>query len=45
MYRFRPTSFPMKAHHIDEYPAETSQAAAVMLMIMNNLDPAVAQVF
>jgi len=43
MYRFRPTSFPMKAHHIDEYPAETPQAAAVMLMIMNNLDPAVAQ--
>lgn len=43
MYRFHPSSFPMRAHPIDEYPAKTKQAAAVMLMIMNNLDPAVAQ--
>ena len=44
MYRFRPTQFSMRAHPIDEYPAQTQQGAAVMLMIMNNLDPAVAQV-
>ncbi|KAH6928453.1 hypothetical protein HPB50_016600 [Hyalomma asiaticum] len=38
MYRFKP-SIAMKAYPIDEYPAKTKQAAAVMLMIMNNLDP------
>jgi len=43
MYRFRPSQFSMRAHPIDEYPAQTQQGAAVMLMIMNNLDPAVAQ--
>ena len=32
------------AYPIDEYPAKTQQAAAIMLMIMNNLDPRVAQV-
>ena len=32
------------AYPIDEYPAKTRQAAAIMLMIMNNLDPRVAQV-
>lgn len=42
MYRFRP-SYQMKAHAIDEYPALSKQAAAIMLMIQNNLDPAVAQ--
>ncbi|MCR5554052.1 MAG: urocanate hydratase [Bacteroidales bacterium] len=42
MYRFRP-AYPMYAHPIDEYPAKCRQAAAIMLMIQNNLDPAVAQ--
>ena len=32
------------AYPIDEYPAKMRQAAAIMLMIMNNLDPRVAQV-
>ena len=42
MYRFRP-SYAMYARPIDEYPARCRQAAAIMLMIQNNLDPAVAQ--
>ena len=42
MYRFRPTH-PVYARPIHEYPAKCSQAAAIMLMIQNNLDPAVAQ--
>jgi urocanate hydratase len=42
MYRFRP-SYKMYARPIDEYPAKCRQAAAIMLMIQNNLDPAVAQ--
>ena len=42
MYRFKP-SYEMKAHPISDYPAQTPQAAAIMLMIQNNLDPAVAQ--
>lgn len=42
MYRFMPT-YEMKARPIDEYPAKCKQAAAIMLMIQNNLDPAVAQ--
>jgi len=42
MYRFRP-SYPMFARHIDEYPHCSKQAAAIMLMIQNNLNPAVAQ--
>ena len=33
----------MKAYHIDQYPAKTSQAKAIMHMIMNTLDPNVAQ--
>lgn len=33
-----------RAYPIDEYPARSRQAAAIMLMIMNNLDPRVAQV-
>ena len=43
MHRFRPTKYEMKAHPIDAYPAQSKQAAAIMLMIQNNLDPAVAQ--
>ncbi len=42
MYRFRP-DYDMYARPIDEYPAQCKQAAAIMLMIQNNLDPAVAQ--
>jgi urocanate hydratase len=42
MYRFRP-DYKMYARHIDEYPANTKQTAAIMLMIQNNLDYAVAQ--
>ena len=42
MYRFRP-DYEMKARPISEYPAKSKQAAAIMLMIHNNLDPAVAQ--
>ena len=42
MYRFMP-EYAMHARPIDQYPAKTPQAAAIMLMIQNNLDPAVAQ--
>ncbi len=42
MYRFRPT-YAMYARPIEEYPAKSKAAAALMLMIQNNLDPAVAQ--
>ncbi|PQV48364.1 urocanate hydratase [Jejuia pallidilutea] len=42
MYRFKP-NYKMYARPISEYPAKTVQAAAIMLMIHNNLDPAVAQ--
>jgi urocanate hydratase len=42
MYRFRPT-YEMYARSIDWYPAKSQQAAAIMLMIQNNLDPRVAQ--
>jgi len=42
MYRFRP-DYKMYARPIDEYPAKTREAAAIMLMIQNNLDPRVAQ--
>lgn len=42
MYRFRP-HYKMFARPIEEYPAQCVQAAAIMLMIQNNLDPAVAQ--
>lgn len=34
----------LRAYPIDQYPCRTRQAASIMLMIMNNLDPAVAQV-
>ena len=43
MWRYRPTEYDMKAHPIDAYPAKSKHAASVMLMIQNNLDPAVAQ--
>ena len=42
MYRFRP-DYEMYARPIHEYPHKSAQAAAIMLMITNNLDPAVAQ--
>ncbi len=42
MYRLRP-AYEMKARSIDDYPARSRQAAAIMMMIQNNLDPAVAQ--
>ena len=42
MYRFMP-DYPIHARPISEYPAKSPQAAAIMLMIQNNLDPAVAQ--
>ena len=42
MYRLRP-DYEMKARPIDHYPARSRQAAAIMLMIQNNLDKAVAQ--
>ena len=42
MYRYRPT-YPMYARPIDEYPHKSLQAAAIMMMIQNNLDPRVAQ--
>lgn len=42
MHRFRP-DYDMRARHIDDYPYKSRQAAAIMLMINNNLDLAVAQ--
>ena len=42
MYRYRP-DYEMKARPIDDYPHHSRQAAAIMLMIQNNLDPQVAQ--
>ncbi|MBP0611785.1 urocanate hydratase [Chryseobacterium sp. cx-311] len=42
MYRFRP-EYEMKARPISEYPGKSEQAKAIMLMIQNNLDYAVAQ--
>lgn len=42
MYRYRP-SYPMHARPIDHYPARCQHAAAIMLMIQNNLDPLVAK--
>lgn len=41
MCRFRPIEFEMRAYPIDIYPARSRNAAAIMLMIMNNLDPRV----
>ena len=42
MHRFRP-DYPIKARHIDEFPHQSKQAAAIMLMLSNNLDSNVAQ--
>lgn len=42
MYRFRP-EYAMYARPIEHYPARCQQAAAIMLMIQNNLDPKVAK--
>ena len=42
MYRFRP-EYEIKARHIDDFPHRSRKAAAIMLMISNNLDVAVAQ--
>ncbi len=42
MYRFQP-DYEMYARSIDDYPAKSKQTAGIMLMIQNNLDPAVAQ--
>ena len=42
MYRFHP-DYKMYARPIEDYPAKCEQAAAIMLMIQNNLDPSVAQ--
>jgi urocanate hydratase len=42
MYRYRP-DYPMFARPISEYPGKSLQARAIMLMIQNNLDSAVAQ--
>ena len=42
MYRYRPSN-EILARPIDEYPARCPQAAAIMAMIQNNLDPRVAQ--
>ena len=42
MYRFKP-NYKLYARPLSDYPAQSQQAAALMLMIQNNLDPAVAQ--
>jgi len=42
LYRYRPT-YAMYARPVDQYPAASRQAASILLMIQNNLDPAVAQ--
>ncbi|PIY34210.1 MAG: urocanate hydratase, partial [Bacteroidetes bacterium CG_4_10_14_3_um_filter_42_6] len=42
MYRLRP-DYKMVARNLEAYPHQSKQAAAIMLMIQNNLDPAVAQ--
>lgn len=43
MMRYRPTEYPIKAYSISDYPTKSIQAAAIMLMIHNNLDKDVAQ--
>lgn len=42
MYRFRP-QYEIKARHLEEFPHKSKEAAAIMLMISNNLDKSVAQ--
>ena len=43
MRRYRPVEYSMKAYPLSAYPAQCQQAASIMLMIQNNLDPDVAQ--
>ena len=43
MPNLRPSEYPMCAYPITSYPAKLAQCRAIQLMIMNNLDPAVAQ--
>ena len=43
MLRYRPTDYEMRARPLEAYPARTRKAAAIMMMIQNNLDPEVAQ--
>jgi len=43
VHRLRPVDYEMRARPIDDYPARCRAAAAIMMMIQNNLDPAVAQ--
>ncbi len=42
MHRFRPT-YAMHSRPVSDYPARSKQAAAIMLMVQNNLDPKVAK--
>ncbi len=42
MYRYKP-EYPISARSLDDFPHRSVHAAAIMLMISNNLDPAVAQ--
>lgn len=42
-HRYRPSDYEMFARPLDAYPAQCPQAAAIMMMITNNLDPQVAQ--
>ncbi|MRT94595.1 urocanate hydratase [Ancylomarina sp. 16SWW S1-10-2] len=42
MYRFKP-EYKIYARPIQEYPAKSLQAAGIMMMMQNNLNPAVAQ--
>jgi len=43
MMRFRPIEYAIHAYPIGDYPAKSKQAAAIMLMVHNNLDKSVAQ--
>ena len=43
MMRFRPTQYEIKAYPIDTYPTKSREAAAIILMIHNNLDKEIAQ--
>ena len=43
MMRYRPTQYPIKSYPIDTYPTKSQQAAAIILMIHNNLDNDIAQ--
>lgn len=42
-HRYRPNDYNLYARPLSDYPAKTLQAAAIMMMITNNLDPEVAQ--